>query len=59
MGEVQVAKAEPSRLHWKVEPASDEEKEKLAKVLLTLPYGPEALVVSGAVVSAAVVKDQL
>ena len=43
--------------------ASEEEKEKLAELLLTVPEGPESMVVSGAVVSAggaaAVVKDQL
>ena len=42
-----------SRLHWKVEPVSLEEKPKLAEALFTvLPEaGPEVMVVSGAVVS--------
>jgi len=31
---VQLAKAEPSRLHWKAEPASEEENENLAELLL-------------------------
>jgi hypothetical protein len=43
---VHAANEAPSLLHWKVEPAS-EENEKLAEVLLTYPEGPEAMVVSG------------
>ena len=31
--------------------ASEEEKEKLAELLLTVPEGPESMVVSGGVVS--------
>jgi hypothetical protein len=45
-------------------PASSEEKVKLAELLLSVPEGPESMVVSGGVVSAgggaaAVVKDQV
>jgi hypothetical protein len=42
---------EPSRLHLKVESASDEENEKLADVLFTYPEGPESIVVPGGVAS--------
>jgi hypothetical protein len=54
-------KAALSRLHSKLEPASVEEKLKLAEELFTVPDGPESIVVSGGVVSAgaAVVKDQV
>jgi hypothetical protein len=41
--------------HSKVEPASEEEKAKLAEVLATVPEGPEVMVVSGGVVSGGVV----
>ena len=50
MGEVQLLKAAPSSLHSKVEPVSEEEKENEADVLLTVPDGPESMVVSGGVV---------
>ena len=58
MGEAQAAKAEPSRLHLKVEFGLDEEKAKLAEVLATVPVGPVlgSMVVSGGVT---VVKVQL
>ena len=46
-------KVPPSRLHSKVEFASDEEKANEAEVLLTDPDGPEPMVVSGGVVSGA------
>jgi hypothetical protein len=36
-----------TRRHWKVEPLSEEEKAKLAEVLVTVPEGPELMVVSG------------
>jgi hypothetical protein len=51
LGKVQAVKVEPSRPHWKVEPASEEENEKLAEVLFTYPEGPETIVVSGGVLS--------
>src|SRR3712207_5783451 len=50
-GEVQSVKGSPSRLHWKVEPVSVEEKVKLVESLVTVPEGPESMVVSGAAVS--------
>ena len=58
MGEAHPEKAEPSRLHLKVEFGLDEENEKLAEVLATVPVGPVlgSMVVSGGVT---VVKVQL
>src|SRR3712207_4764808 len=50
-GEVQLMKGAPSRLHLKVEPASEEENEKLAETLLLAPSGPESMEVSGGVAS--------
>ena len=50
-GEVQLLKGAPSRLHSKVEPDSLEENPKAASVLLTVPVGPEVMVVSGGVLS--------
>ena len=44
-----------SRRHWRLEPASEELKEKLALLELIVPDGPAVIVVSGAVVSGAVV----
>jgi hypothetical protein len=41
-----------SSLHSMVLPASSEEKVKLAELLLSVPEGPESMVVSGGVVSA-------
>jgi hypothetical protein len=38
-------------LHSKVDPASEEENVNEAEVLLTLPDGPESMVVFGGVVS--------
>ena len=46
-------------VYLKVTLLSLEENPKLAVVLLTVSEGPESIVVSGAVVSAAVVKVQL
>ena len=46
MGDVQVPKADPSRLHAKVEPVIVAEKLKLAEVVLTEPEGPAVIVVS-------------
>jgi hypothetical protein len=46
---VQVAKAAPSRLHWKLEPASLELKLKLGPVTLDGFVGADVIVVSGAV----------
>ena len=48
---MQLAKLAPSREHSKVEFVSDEEKLNEADVLLTVPEGPEPMVVSGGVVS--------
>jgi acyl-coenzyme A thioesterase PaaI-like protein len=62
LGEVQLVKADPSSAHPKVEFDSDDEKVKLADVVVTVPDGPEPIDVSGGVVSggaAAVVKDQV
>ncbi len=50
MGEVQLLKAAPSKRHSKVEFASEEEKAKPAELLLTVPEGPEVMMVSGGVV---------
>jgi hypothetical protein len=46
LGDVQVLKADPSRLHAKVEPVIVAEKLKLAEVVLTEPEGPAVIVVS-------------
>jgi hypothetical protein len=46
---VQVAKAAPSRLHWKVDPPSVEVKLKLGAVELLAAGGADVIVVSGAV----------
>src|SRR5215210_8627010 len=46
-GETHVSKAVPSRLHSKVDPGTEEEKSKLAEVAVTVPEGPESMVVSG------------
>ena len=46
-----MAKAPLSSLHSKVDPASEEENVNEAEVLLTLPDGPELMVVFGGVVS--------
>jgi hypothetical protein len=51
LGEVQVLQAEESSEHWNVDPASLEEKPKLAEVELVVPDGPEVIVVAGGVVS--------
>ena len=40
LDEVQLVKAAPSRLHWKVEPASEEEKLKLAECCRLVPLYP-------------------
>jgi hypothetical protein len=45
LGEVQAEKVPPSSLHSNVEPVSEEEKAKLAERLLTVPEGPESIVV--------------
>jgi hypothetical protein len=52
LGEVQLPHDPESSLHWKVEPLSFAEKEKLAVVAVEVAAGPEVIVVSGAVVSA-------
>ncbi len=49
--EVQVVSAAVSSLHVNVELDSVEVKLKVAEVVLTIPVGPEVIVVSGAVVS--------
>src|SRR5215218_3220414 len=51
LGEVQLLNVALSKRHSKVEPASEEENANEAKVLLTVPEGPEPMVVSGGVVS--------
>ena len=47
MGDVQVVKAEPSKLQVKVDPLIVDVKLKLAEVLVTVPEGPAVIVVSG------------
>jgi hypothetical protein len=51
VGLVQPANAEASREHWNVEPVSDELNVNEAVVVVTVPVGPELIVVCGAVVS--------
>jgi hypothetical protein len=51
LGEEQLLKAPPSREHSKVEFGSEEEKPKVAELVLTVPEGPESMVASGEVVS--------
>jgi hypothetical protein len=51
-GEVQDPKLPSSRRHWNVDPASLEEKVKEALLLVVVPDGPAAIMVSGGVVSA-------
>ena len=53
---MQVAKAPASSLHWKVEPASEEEKLKLALVLLVGSAGALSMVVLGAALSTVTVR---
>ncbi len=48
---MQAAKAPPSRLHWKLEPASLALKLKLAALVLLGLAGPALIVVSGGAVS--------
>ena len=48
---MQAAKAPPSRLHWKLDPASVEVKLKLAEVEFVTAGGADVIVVSGAVKS--------
>ena len=43
--------APASSRHWNVEPVSDEVNAKLAELEVTVPDGPELIVVSGGVVS--------
>lgn len=40
-----------SKRHWNVAPASLAENPKVAEVVVTVPVGPEVIVVSGGVVS--------
>ena len=47
VGEVQVLKADPSRLQAKVDPVMVDVKLKLAEVVVTAPEGPAVIVVSG------------
>jgi hypothetical protein len=51
LGDAQDEKTASSRLHWKLEPDSVEEKLKVAEVLTTVPVGPSVMFVSGGVVS--------
>ena len=50
-GPVQGPKAAESKRHWKLEPASEEEKPKVGVASAVDPEGPESIVVSGAVES--------
>ena len=50
---MQDAHAPPSSWHWNVEPDSDEVNANEPLVVVIEPDGPELIVVSGAVVSAA------
>ena len=50
-GELQAANEAESKLHWKLEPASEEEKLKVGVASLVSPEGPESIVVSGSVAS--------
>ncbi len=56
LGEVQAAKAALSKLQVKVEPVSLDENVNVAELLLTVPEGPEAIIVSGAVRSTSTVR---
>ena len=58
-GEVQEPKLPPSKRHSNVDPDSLEEKVKDALVLVVVPDGPSMIVVSGGVVSAAMVQVRL
>ena len=51
MGDAQLANVAPSSLHSKLEPLSDDAKEKLASRSFVRPWGPEFSEVSGAVAS--------
>jgi hypothetical protein len=51
LGDVQDPQAPASSRHWNVEPVSVEVNPKLAELLVTVPDGPELIVVSGGVVS--------
>ncbi len=57
LGEAHGAYALLSRLHWKVEFASGEEKVKIADLVLTVPEGPELITVSGSVASTTTVRE--
>src|ERR1700741_3511527 len=50
-GDVQTPQGPASRGHWKRDPASEELKPRLADPVVTVPDGPESIVVFGAVVS--------
>jgi hypothetical protein len=50
-GELHATQAPPSRLHWKVDPASLDTKLKVAEVEVVLVGGPLEIVVLGGVVS--------
>ena len=58
-GLVQAAKAAPSKRHWKLLPAAVDVKLKLALLLLVGFDGFAVIFVSGAVVSASMVKDSV
>jgi hypothetical protein len=51
LGEVQVPHAPPSSWHWNVEPASDEENEKVAVGAFVFVLGADTIVVLGGVES--------
>ncbi|MDH4346837.1 MAG: hypothetical protein OEW31_10930, partial [Thermoleophilia bacterium] len=50
-GEAQAEKAPPSIRHWNVEPGSEAEKANVADVDVTVPLGPDVIVVVGPTVS--------
>ena len=50
-GELQATQMPASSLHWKREKPSVEENEKLALELVTVPLGPEPMLVFGGVMS--------
>jgi len=51
LGLEQAAHDPASRLHWKLEPASEELNEKLALLVSIVPEGPAVIVVRGGLVS--------
>jgi hypothetical protein len=56
-GDVQAAKASVSTLHSNVEPGSSDENSKVGVASLTVPVGPESMLVCGLIVSTVKVAD--